>query len=383
MRRAAITLFSAAALAALVGSVATTGGLGGTPAEAARGPYRAASPEYGLSVFAFGNPSTSERDLNKITALNFGWQKSTFQWRAIEGGCKGCFEWDEADRVVAASKARGLKIIARLDFQPDWARADGAFNGPPANYQDYADFIYAFIARYGEDSAIGQVQAIEIWNEVNLDREWGMATITPQTAAEYVRLLGMAYDAAKGADPSVTVLAAGLSPTGVADGTAQPDNVYLQWLYDAGMKGKFDHMSANANVQCPCVDAAPGSVPGFEHPSFYFRRVEELHQIMVNNGDADKQIWLMEFGWTTDKIHPSYSWYATDESTKSDLIVNAFKYARQAWSPWIGVMTLWTIADPNWGMQDEQVWWSITNPDGSNRPAYNRLLQARRSGELP
>ncbi|MCC7107313.1 MAG: hypothetical protein IT307_19430 [Chloroflexi bacterium] len=383
MRRRSGVILSATLLVAVAMTALDVGSVSVPAAFAAKGPYTAASPEYGLSVFAFGNPRTSDRDLDKITALRFGWQKSTFQWRAIEGACKGCFDWSEADRVVAASKARGLKIIGRLDFQPGWARADGAYNGPPDNYQDYADFVYAFVSRYGTDSGIGTVQAIEIWNEVNLNREWGNSTISQQTAADYVRLLSMAYDAAKGADPSVTVLAAGLSPTGVGDGNAQPDDVYLQWMYDAGAKGKFDHMSANANVQCPCVDAAPGSVPGFEHPSFYFRRVEQLHQIMADNGDDAKQIWLMEFGWTTDKIHPGYSWYATDETSKSSLIVNAFKYAKQAWSPWIGVMTLWTIADPNWGAQDEQVWWAVTNPNGTNRPAYDRLLQARNSGELP
>ena len=118
------------------------------------------------------------------------------------------------------------------------------------------------------------------------------------------------------------------------------------------------------------------------HPSFYFRRVEQLREIMVAHGDADKQIWLMEFGWTTDRIHESYAWYATDEATKAELIVRAFQYAREKWSPWIGVMALWTVADPNWGPQDEQVWWSITNPDGTVRPAYDRLVRAVESGQL-
>ena len=75
---------------------------------------------------------------------------------------------------------------------------------------------------------------------------------------------------------------------------------------------------------------------------------------MVANGDVDKQIWLMEFGWTTEKRNPDYSWYATDEKTQGDLIVSAFKFARSNWSPWIGVMTLWTIADPWWDPAKEQ-----------------------------
>ena len=354
----------------------------------ASGPYRAASPEYGLSVFAFEHPRTSDRDLDKVTALGFGWQKSTFTWRAIEGKCKGCFHWDETDRIVRASKARGLQIIGRLDFQPNWARLHHAENGPPDNYQDYADFVNAFVSRYSATSTIGRVAAIEVWNEVNLSREWGEAPINQGSAADYVRLLRMANDAAKAADPSVTVIAAGLSPTGYSGDSAQPDTTYFQWMYDAGALGTFDVMAANANVQCPSVEAFVGScawpthAPAIDDPSFYFRRVEQIRDVMVANGDADKQIWLMEFGWTTEKRNPDYSWYATDEKTQGDLIVNAFKFARNNWAPWIGVMTLWTLADPWWDPAREQTSWAITKPDGTNRPAYDRVLRARKSGEL-
>jgi polysaccharide biosynthesis protein PslG len=347
------------------------------------GGYHAGSPEYGMSVFIFGKPETTGRDLEKLQAVNFWWQKSLFRWRDIEGACKGCYDWAESDRVVRASADAGLKIIARLDFQPSWARADGAHNGPPDNYQDYADFVRAFVDRYKADSEYGTVQAVEIWNEVNLDREWGGGPITRQTAADYVRFLSLAYQAAKAADPSVTVITAGLSPTGVSASFAQPDDVYLQWMFESGLKGNYDVLGANANVQCPCVDSAPGSEPGFSHPSFYFRRVEQLRDIMVANGDKDKQVWLMEFGWTTDRVNPGYSWYATTEDRKAELIIRSYQFAREHWSPWIGVMTLWTVADPGWSPNDEQVWWSVTNPDGSPRPAYDRLLQARAANQLP
>jgi hypothetical protein len=345
--------------------------------------YRASSPEYGMSVFLYGSPATTERDLGKLQAVGFGWQKSLFRWRDIEGRCKGCFSWEESDRVVRASADAGLKIIARLDFQPKWARADGANNGPPDNYQDYADFVKAFVNRYKSGSARGTVQAIEIWNEVNLDREWGGGPINRQTAADYVRLISRAYKAAKAADPSVTVITGALSPTGVSADFAQPDDVYLRWMYESGLQGNYDVLGVNANVQCPCVDADPGTVAGFGHASFYFRRTEQLRQIMVENGEGDKQIWLMEFGWTTDQVNPNYAWYATTEEKKSELILRAFMFASERWAPWIGVMTLWTVADPRWGQDDEQVWWSVTNPDGSPRPAYERLLQARTAGELP
>ncbi|HEX8968697.1 MAG TPA: hypothetical protein VF937_12505 [Chloroflexota bacterium] len=347
---------------------------------ASAAPTTVSSPDYGMSLFVFGHPDTTGRDLKLVTDAGFHWQKTLFQWRQIEAGCKGCFDWTEADRVVKASAQAGVKIIARLDFQPAWARKDGASNGPPDNYQDFADFVSAFVTRYGSSSTIGRVQAIEIWNEVNLDREWGGQTINQQQAADYVRLLGMGYAAAKSADPSVIVISAGLSPTGVTDGHSADDVQYLQWLYDAGIKGKFDVLGAHGNTQAPEVDVALDSLPQFPHPSFYFRRVEQLREVMVKNGDADKRVWLLEFGWTADKVHPNYSWFAVSEDKKASNILKAFQYARDHWQPWIGVMTLWTLPDPTWSPDREEYWWAITNTDGSPRAAYANLLKARASG---
>jgi hypothetical protein len=340
------------------------------------------SPDYGMSAFLWGHPTTTGRDLKLVTDLGFRWQKTLFQWRAIEAGCKGCFDWTEADRVVKTSAAAGVQVIARLDFQPPWARKDGAMNGPPDNFQDYADFISAFVKRYNASSSIGRVAAIEVWNEVNLDREWGGGTIDKQQAAEYVRLLGLAYAAAKAADPSVTVITAGLSPTGVTNGKSADDVQYLQWLYDAGLSGKYDVLGAHGNVQAPEVDVALGSLPSFPHASFYFRRIEQLRDLMVRNGDADKRVWLLEFGWTADAIHPNYSWFAVTEDKKGANIIKALQYAREHWQPWIGVMTLWTLPDPTWTTEREEYWWAITNADGTARPAYTELLQARRTGAL-
>ena len=173
----------------------------------------------------------------------------------IEGAGKGIYNWTESDRVVKASNANGIKIIARIDFQPDWARKDKANNGPPDNYQDYADFITAFAGRYKPGSSVGTVDAIEIWNEVNLTREWGMQPINQQQAADYVRLLTLAYRAAHAANPSVIIIQAGLSPTGVHNADADDDAEYMGWLFQAGLKGgvNYDVLGAHGNTQAPCV----------------------------------------------------------------------------------------------------------------------------------
>jgi hypothetical protein len=329
--------------------------------------------DYGIHMFVWDEPNTTTRDLQMASRAGFHWQKTLFQWREIERSCKGCFDWTESDRVVQASTNAGIKIIARLDFEPMWARKDQAHNGPPDNYQDYWDFVSAFVTRYRTGSSLGRVQAIEVWNEPNLDREWGNQKINQDSAADYVRLLGGAYQAAHAADPNIIVLSAGLSPTGVTDGHSADDLEYLKWLYAAGVQGKFDALGAHANSQAPEVAAPLGSLKDFPHPSFYFRRVEQLREVMVQHADASRQVWLVEWGWTSDNVHSAYSWFAVSEEKKASNLVDAFAYARQNWQPWIGVMTVWTFADPTWTPDREEYWWAITNPDGTPRPAYTRL----------
>jgi len=114
-----------------------------------------------------------------------------------------------------------------------------------------------------------------------------------------------------------------------------------------------------------------------------FRRVEDLRAVMERNGDADKQIWITEFGWTSDPVNPSYSWFAVSEELKGQYLVDAFRWAHTHWQPWIGVMVAWNMADPSWTAANEEYWWSITNPDGSPRSAFTLFAQQRTQGGLP
>jgi hypothetical protein len=285
--------------------------------------------------------------------------------------------------VVAASTAAGVKLLVRIDHQPDWSRADLVENGPPENIEDYADFVSVLANRYRAGSPKGVIDAIQVWNEPNLSREWGGQMISRDQAAQYMYMLKETYTLVKANDPTKIVVSAGLSPTGTNDGTAMPDDVYLGWMYEFGLAQYADVIGVHAPGYGSAPEAELNSDPRFPHPSFYFRRVEQLHNIMVANGDVAKQVWLLEFGWTTDQVHQEYSWYAVTPEQQADYVVRAFKYAAANWSPWIGPMFVWNISDPDWTQDFEQYWWSITNPDGTTRPAFDALAAARSGGALP
>ncbi len=340
--------------------------------------------EAAVHVFLWGNFDTTERDLKLAKEGGFTWVKQRFEWRYIEGNGKGRFEWNEPDRLMKAIADKGLKLVVRLDNQPNWARADSIFpqSGPPDRMSDWVDFVTAVATRYR-----GRVDAYEIWNEPNLAAEWGR---TP-SAREYTELLQASYKAIKQADPKATVISAGLSPTTETSDRARPDVVFLREMYEAGAKGSFDLLGIHAPGFKAPPEADPATValdPALtnrdpsspeERRVYAFRRAEDLRAVMVQAGDGERKAAILEMGWTSDPRENSpYYWHSVTEQQKGDYLVRGFKYAEANWD-WASFMTVIYLPDPTWTRDHEQLYWSITNPDGTPREAYRALQSALRS----
>ena len=323
-----------------------------------------ASPDYSIQAFLWWRSEVAHRDLGLVRDAGFTWVKQWFAWRDIESKGKGQYDWSIADRVVNQVQEFGLKLIVRIDSAPDWA------GPPPANSDHLVDFLSAMTSRYR-----GRIQAYQVWNEPNLAREWGNK---PPNAREYTEMLKKAYQAIKRNDPNAIVVSAGLAPTTELSQRAVPDTQFIQAMYDAGAKPYFDMLGAHgAGYKAP-PEMDPGQVandanyynvgdpncPGPACRIYCFRHVEDLHQIMVNNGDGNKRVVVLEFGWTRDERPNSpYYWHRVDDQfMQGDYMVRAYKYAQEHWQPWIGVMSLIYMPDVKWTQNDEQYWWSIMEP---------------------
>jgi hypothetical protein len=105
---------------------------------------------------------------------------------------------------------------------------------------------------------------------------------------------------------------------------------------------------------------------------------------MEKYGDTKKQIALLEFGWIRDSggklKDPNYGWYSVSAETQADYIVRAFKWAKEKWSSWIGVMTLIYILSPDFKDTEEYYWWAITDEKGNPQPAYTAFKKWRAAG---
>jgi hypothetical protein len=309
--------------------------------------------------------------------MGFGWVKQGFAWRDIEPFEGAEPDWWKPDKVVEQVEAAGLKLLVRIDRQPFWAQEEDwppLENAPPADLADFGGFCGRLASRYR-----GRVPAYQVWNEPNLSREWGGE---PPDPVAYTELLGVCYEAIKAADPQAIVISAGLAPTGTGLPEAMPDDEYLQAMYDAGAAAYFDVLGLNAPGYLAPPELDPAVAADLEagyggNRWMSFRHVEDMRRIMVANGDADKQVAILEMGWVLkQELHESYSWFGVDEATQAEYLVGAFTYAREHWQPWIGLMVAVYIADPDWTPEEhEQWWWAIVLPDGTPRRAYYALQQ--------
>ncbi len=313
--------------------------------------------------------------------LGVSWVKQQIEWALYEPTA-GSVNWQPLDDMVDAMEGAGFKILLTVTSAPQWARDSSQEKGPPVDYQTYANFVGQLAQRYKD-----RVAAYEIWNEPNLRREWN--TSKGISAASYVEMLRLAYNAIKLADPKAVVITAGLAPTGFNDGVnAIDDRVYLQQMYAAGVSEWTDAIGAHPNgwanpPDSVCCRNNRPAVPAWDdHPSFFFKQtLSDYREIMVQNGDSGTYIWPTEFGWGSNdglNVEPpaDYAFVAyTSLDEQAQYILRGFQLGREL--GYIGPMFLYNLNFcPVVGVTGEQCLWSLLDPAGNPRPAYLALRDA-------
>jgi hypothetical protein len=331
---------------------------------------------YGYNVVWRGDDQSNEfhqKTMDKVNESGFSWVRFQIGWRNAEPE-PGHYRFDHIDRFVNIARQNNVRIMASVLKAPPWATDDGS-DGLPADPAVYGEFMRRLTEHFE-----GRIDAYEIWNEQNLSFETGGHV----DVGEYVEVLKAGYTAVKSEDADAIVVFGGLTPTGVNDPSiAIDDATYLQMLYDYNggeAKQYYDVLGTHPGSACNHPDTSWPENPGCEqgwrdHNSHYFRRVEDIRDVMVANGEGHKQIWLTEFGWSSSPVTAPGQEFAAyvSEQQQAEYIVRAFEIAKQEW-PWMGIMFLWnlqfsTLIDPN----DHKVYWSVLNPDWSHRPAYDAI----------
>lgn len=313
------------------------------------------------------------------------WIKLQTRWEFIEPE-RGQFVWDELDLALAGARFFGIHPMLSIVTAPDWARESGVNlekHGPPANNADYVNFVRAIFERYP-----GQVYAIEVWNEQNLDREW--TSTRGLSATNYLAMLRDTYNMVQEVSPGTIVISGALSPTGVNNDIAIDDFRYMDMLISGGLLDITDCVGAHHNGYNigPLVrwDAVPNDPTAtfrgpFDNPnhSWSFRSTLEGYTQRIRNAGRDTKLCVTEFGWAvTEDLAgtPLYFEFADDNTLaeQSQFFVEALDSMSQGDAIWLAF--IWNLnygPQAGWDPANDNVPYSLIGPDHVFRPAFDAI----------
>ncbi len=336
---------------------------------------------FGMNIFLEQEPSVAVRDesLRLIAAAGFDFVRQQFPWEDIEIHGRGDFEdrrnlesvglvdaWAKYDNIVTLAEQHGLTIIARLDNPPAWSRAVGNgpdnldAHGPPDDLEDYGNFVAAVVERYA-----GRITYFQLWNEPNIFPEWGNQPPDPE---RFVELACLGYRRAREVNPQAVMVAAALAPTVDISERNLNDLVFLQRAYQAGYGACFDIFSAQGYGfwSGPSDQRLRPTVINYPHHLL-------LRDVMVQNGDAHKPIWISEVGWNSPPPGMGEFFGRTREEQRARYAVELYQRVQTEW-PWVGVVNYWFFKRATDAEKDQPFYYfRLMEPDFTPYPAYHAL----------
>jgi hypothetical protein len=255
----------------------------------------------------------------------------------------------DAAGLIAAGHAAGFKVL--LSALGDHNRA-----ADPGYWPEYASWV-AGMAAAGAD-------AIEIWNEMNIDREWPTGQIS---GATYTGLLQQAYQAIKAANSGTLVISGALAPTGAEGafpGSVVNDDHFLKQMADAGAANYMDCVGVHFNDGTTPPDATSGSALSGYHYSYYFLPMVDLY---YSSFGGTRPLCFTELGYLTSEGFPSlpsaFGWAAgTNLADQAQWLASTASLAGNSGK--VRLMIVFNVDFTLYGA-DPQGGYAIVRPDGS------------------
>ncbi|MDX1413848.1 MAG: LysM peptidoglycan-binding domain-containing protein [Candidatus Promineifilaceae bacterium] len=308
----------------------------------AAAPPPVAAPSYGGS-FELGGQTQSFSNKQLMKDVGMNWVKFQHKWSP----------GDSPDAVagrIADAHANGFKVLLSIPGANTYPAPGGI------DFNSYVNFLGG-VAALGPD-------AIEVWNEENIDFEWPAGEIDPKS---YVNnMLAPAYNAIKSANPNVMVIGGALAPTGFDNGTnAWADNRYLAGMAAAGAARYMDCMGVHHNAGATSPAATSGH-PGGGHYSWYFKPTMDLY---YNSFGGAVKVCFTELGYLSQDgfsgLSPAFGWAAENSVDEhAQWLADAVRIAQNSGKTRLVIIFNidFTNYDPN---GDPQAGYAIVRPGGA------------------
>ncbi len=267
----------------------------------------------GLSGFGYGGHVDSFAYPDQMHYAGMTWAKRQIRFsRGTPGSV--------AAGAIEQAHANGFKILLGIV-------GDANDVTDPSYFDDYARFV-------GEVAALGP-DAIEVWNEMNIDREWAHGHIDPGL---YTQMLAKAYNAIKSANPNVAVISGAPAPTGAegAFGAAAVwnDDRYVAGMAAAGAANYMDCIGAHYNEGI----VSPHQTSGDPRSEYYTRYFWGMVNTYYNAFGGRRPVCFTELGYLSPEgygpLPGSFAWGAeTSAAEQAAWVRDAVRLSRSSDGP--------------------------------------------------
>ncbi|MGQ9909525.1 MAG: hypothetical protein ACUVS2_11885 [Candidatus Flexifilum sp.] len=251
--------------------------------------------------------------------------------------------------LINQAHANGFRILLGIVGLPGQVLQSGYFDA-------YASFV-------GGVAALG-ADAIEVWNEPNIDREWPAGSIDP---ALYTRLLAQAYNAIKSANRNTLVISGAPAPTGFfggCSGVGCDDNLFVAGMYAAGAASYMDCVGIHYNEGILPPTATSGDPRGNSgHYSRYFLSMIDTYNAAMR---GSRPLCFTEFGYLSPQgygpLPGAFGW------AENVTVAQQAQWLDQAVSMAarrnVRLLIIWNVNFTEYG-EDPMAGYAIIRPDGS------------------
>ena len=321
-----------------------------TPAASGPAPVSTANTggfELGGQALSFAHPGHMKN-------ARMTWVKRQVVWHGGEPA-------SNFQHLIDGAHGNGFKVLLSVIGEKNQIGGN-----PGAFYQNFANFL-AGLARGGAD-------AIEVWNEMNIDREWPAGQIS---GANYAQMLSAAYNAIKSANSGTLVISGAPAPTGFFQGCGPnggDDDCFMQQLAASGAANYMDCVGVHYNAGIVPPDATSGAPVGSAgHYSWYLPRMMQLYRSFF----PSKPLCFTELGYLTGEgigaLPGGFAW-ASDNSLAEQVAWLAGAVHRTRGSGYVRMMIVWNVDATLFGA-DPQGGYAIVRP-GGGCPACDSLRGA-------
>ncbi len=323
----------------------------GAPGNPVAGSINLSGFEYGGHVTDMGN----ERAINAMRSAGMQWIKVQVRYSPNAN-------LDNARRQIESGRRNGFKTLIGLVGNPR-----DVINGGEGYIRGFADFA-AGVAALGAD-------AIEVWNEPNLGREWPSGAIS---GANYTALLAQTFNAIKSVNPNVIVISGAPAPTGAQaafPGDVVNDDVFLTEMVNAGALNFMDCLGVHYNEGVVSPTATSGDPRG---DNYYTRYLPSLLNRYNAITGGRRPMCITELGYLSPEgfgsLPLSFAWASSMNNARhSAYLAEAISYASQL--GYVRMVIVWNIDFTRYD-SDPMGGYAIIRPDGSC-PACATIAGAR------